>query len=183
MGGEENSPAKHLEKTVRTSDSNKREKRPNYLGSNINNFENYDPVTRRLRGGNHAERVTEPSQNMVEDKTVEAKEKPQAGHIEKADEKSDSNMRPKRPLVVSNMNNNVKDSTSDSGRMRGHYVVKKVSGRKASRCLRCEPCMRADCGLCSRCQDMTKFGGRGRMKKACQERICENMEVAPGTTL
>ena len=35
MGGEENSPAKHLEKTVRTSDSNKREKRPNYLGSNF----------------------------------------------------------------------------------------------------------------------------------------------------
>ena len=77
VGGEENSPAKHLDKTVRTSDSNKREKRPNYLGSNINNFENYDPVTHRLRGGNHAERVTEPSQNMVEDKTVEAKEKPQ----------------------------------------------------------------------------------------------------------
>ena len=33
MGGEENSPAKYMEKTV--EDSNKREKRPNYLGSNF----------------------------------------------------------------------------------------------------------------------------------------------------
>ena len=82
------------------------------------------------------------------------------------------------------MNNNVKDSTSDSGRLRGEkYVVKKVGGRKASRCLSCEPCMRADCGLCSRCEDMTKFEGRGRLKKACQGRICENMKVAPGTKL
>ena len=193
MGGEENSPAKHLEKTVRTSNSNKREKRLNYLDSYIDNFENYDPVACRLRGGNPAEKVTEPPQSMVEDKTskvemvstsniVVAKEKPQCEHGEKDDKNSDLNKRPKRPLGVSNMNNNVKDYTSDSWRG-GNPQVKKVKGRKASRCLSCEPCMRADCGLCSRCQDMVKYGGRGRMKKACQERICENMLVAPGTKL
>ena len=165
------------------------------MDSNIDNFENYDPVARRLRGGNPAEKVTEPPQSMVEDKTskvemvstsniVVAKEKPQCEHGEKDDKNSDLNKSPKRPLGVSNMNNNVKDYTSDSGRVKGeNYVVKKMKGRKASRCLGCEPCMRADCGLCSRCQDMTKFGGRGRMKKACQERICENMPVAPGTKL
>ena len=44
--------------------------------------------------------------------TVGGKEKPQAEHVEMADK------RLKRPLVMSNMNNNVKNYTSDSHRMR-----------------------------------------------------------------
>ena len=63
----------------------------------MNYFENYDPVFRRLGGGNPAEKVTETPQSMEEDKTskveivstsntVGAKEKPQAGHFEKAPE-------------------------------------------------------------------------------------------------
>ena len=44
-GEKENPSAMHLEKTFETSDSSKEEKRPNYLGSNINNFENYNPVS------------------------------------------------------------------------------------------------------------------------------------------
>ena len=35
----------------------------------MNYFENYDPVFRRLGGGNPAEKVTETPQSMVEDKT------------------------------------------------------------------------------------------------------------------
>ena len=45
MGEKEKPSATHLEKTFETSDSSKEEKRPNYLGSNINNFENYNPVS------------------------------------------------------------------------------------------------------------------------------------------
>ena len=45
MGEKEKPSATHLEKTFETSDSSKEEKRPNYMGSNINNFENYNPVS------------------------------------------------------------------------------------------------------------------------------------------
>ena len=108
-------------------------------------------------------------------------------NVEKTEINSDLKKRLRRHLVVSNMSNkNVRNYSTDSGRMRGEYPqVKNVRGRKASRCLSCEPCLRADFGmcLCSRCLDMTNFGGSGRMKKACHERISMNMEVAPGTKL
>ena len=143
MGLKENPSAAHLEKTFDTSDSSKEEMRQNYLGSNINNFENYNPVSGRLRGGNPAEKVTEivmeeesSKDEMVStSNTVGGKETPKAEHVEKADK------RLKRPLVMSNLNNNVKNYTSGSRRRRGrgNSQINNVSGRKASRCLSCEP--------------------------------------------
>lgn len=41
-----------------------------------------------------------------------------------------------------------------------------------SRCKKCEACQRSDCGECSFCLDMVKFGGPGRAKQTCNMRQC-----------
>ena len=41
----------------------------------------------------------------------------------------------------------------------------------------CEACQLPDCGKCSACQDMLKFGGSGRSKQACVHRRCPNMAL------
>ncbi|XP_076291228.1 DNA methyltransferase 1a [Lasioglossum baleicum] len=50
-------------------------------------------------------------------------------------------------------------------------------GPKRQRCGICENCQQSDCGLCSACSDMTKFGGSGRSKQACVKRRCPNMAI------
>lgn len=40
------------------------------------------------------------------------------------------------------------------------------------RCKKCEACQRSDCGECSFCLDMVKFGGPGRAKQTCNMRQC-----------
>lgn len=43
-------------------------------------------------------------------------------------------------------------------------------GPKKRRCGVCEACQNPDCGNCSHCKDMIKFGGTGRGKQACKMR-------------
>ncbi|RLU14961.1 hypothetical protein DMN91_012848, partial [Ooceraea biroi] len=50
-------------------------------------------------------------------------------------------------------------------------------GPKRQRCGICESCQQPDCGTCSFCKDMTKFGGTGRSKQACVRRRCPNMAI------
>uniref|UniRef100_A0A8C1QZG8 DNA (cytosine-5)-methyltransferase n=1 Tax=Cyprinus carpio TaxID=7962 RepID=A0A8C1QZG8_CYPCA len=50
-------------------------------------------------------------------------------------------------------------------------------GVKRHRCGVCEVCQAPDCGKCSACKDMIKFGGSGRSKQACQKRRCPNLAV------
>lgn len=40
------------------------------------------------------------------------------------------------------------------------------------RCKKCEACQRSDCGECTFCLDMVKFGGPGRAKQTCNMRQC-----------
>jgi hypothetical protein len=40
------------------------------------------------------------------------------------------------------------------------------------RCGRCDGCLSSDCGQCTNCLDMFKFGGLGSRKKACVQRWC-----------
>lgn len=47
-----------------------------------------------------------------------------------------------------------------------------VPRRRRTRCKICEACQRSDCGECSFCQDMVKFGGPGRAKQTCMMRQC-----------
>ena len=47
-----------------------------------------------------------------------------------------------------------------------------ASARKLRRCGECEGCMMEDCGKCEICLDKPKFGGPGRLKKACSLRKC-----------
>ena len=41
-----------------------------------------------------------------------------------------------------------------------------------SRCGSCVNCQRPDCGECRTCKDKKKFGGPGRLKQACLNRVC-----------
>ncbi|CAH0549085.1 unnamed protein product [Brassicogethes aeneus] len=50
-------------------------------------------------------------------------------------------------------------------------------GPKKKRCGVCEACQNPDCGECSFCKDMLKFGGSGRSKQACKQRRCPNMAI------
>lgn len=43
------------------------------------------------------------------------------------------------------------------------------------RCRVCVPCQSEDCGLCSNCRDMIKYGGVGSRKHACLARQCINV--------
>lgn len=44
--------------------------------------------------------------------------------------------------------------------------------RRRTRCKVCEACQRSDCGECTFCVDMVKFGGPGRAKQTCMMRQC-----------
>lgn len=44
--------------------------------------------------------------------------------------------------------------------------------RRRTRCKVCEACQRSDCGECTFCLDMVKFGGPGRAKQTCMMRQC-----------
>lgn len=48
---------------------------------------------------------------------------------------------------------------------------------KKKRCGMCDACHSPDCGKCSNCKNMIKFGGAGKSKQACQRRRCPNMAV------
>lgn len=53
----------------------------------------------------------------------------------------------------------------------------KDKGPKKKRCGVCEACQSPDCGSCTHCRDMLKFGGTGRAKQACKQRRCPNMAI------
>lgn len=52
---------------------------------------------------------------------------------------------------------------------------KTASKKRKKRCGVCETCMKVDCGQCTGCKGMTKFGGNGKAKQACEKRKCPNM--------
>ncbi|XP_066253971.1 DNA (cytosine-5)-methyltransferase PliMCI-like [Euwallacea similis] len=49
---------------------------------------------------------------------------------------------------------------------------------KKQKCGVCEACQSPDCGQCTFCKDMLKFGGPGKMKQSCKSRKCPNMAIA-----
>lgn len=53
-----------------------------------------------------------------------------------------------------------------------------VAGPRRMRCGVCEACLMQDCGSCTSCKDMVKFGGSGKSKQCCKERKCPNMMLA-----
>ncbi|XP_017882042.1 DNA (cytosine-5)-methyltransferase PliMCI-like [Ceratina calcarata] len=57
------------------------------------------------------------------------------------------------------------------------YNEKEILRPKRQRCGVCEICQQPDCGQCSACKDMIKFGGSGRSKQACNGRRCPNMAI------
>ena len=51
--------------------------------------------------------------------------------------------------------------------------------KRKRRCGRCHECTTQDCGACSNCKDMKRFGGPGTKKKACIRRSCQS-HIATG---
>ena len=54
----------------------------------------------------------------------------------------------------------------------GYVYGSSRTAKKVRRCGECEGCMRDDCGKCEICKDKPRFGGLGRLKKACIYRKC-----------
>lgn len=54
-------------------------------------------------------------------------------------------------------------------------VDTKISAARRRRCGACERCQAPDCGKCTACHDMVKFGGKGTAKQSCVERKCQQM--------
>ena len=53
-------------------------------------------------------------------------------------------------------------------------------GVKRSQC-NCEGCQVHDCGKCTNCLDMKKFGGPGRKKQRCAKRNCQAQKTRTRT--
>lgn len=67
-----------------------------------------------------------------------------------------------------NTNISMGQSHRESGRMRMAAPV----------CGKCEACLRTeDCGICTFCKDMHKFGGPNQMHQRCRLRQCVNLET------
>uniref|UniRef100_F6XUV4 DNA (cytosine-5)-methyltransferase 1 n=1 Tax=Ciona intestinalis TaxID=7719 RepID=F6XUV4_CIOIN len=47
--------------------------------------------------------------------------------------------------------------------------------RRSNRCGVCEACLKPECGKCTSCKDMVKFGGGGKLKQTCIDRRCPNL--------
>lgn len=54
-------------------------------------------------------------------------------------------------------------------------------GKKRLHCM-CEGCLLDDCGECTNCNDMKKFGGPGRKKQRCIKRKCQLIKGRQITT-
>lgn len=67
------------------------------------------------------------------------------------------------------------NSNNQSNKLGSPRSVSKSAGgprRRRTRCKTCLACQRSDCGECSFCLDMVKFGGPGRAKQTCVMRQC-----------
>ena len=47
-------------------------------------------------------------------------------------------------------------------------------GKISGRCSQCDGCKAQNCGQCTFCIDMPRFGGPGLKKKACIHRKCQH---------
>lgn len=76
-----------------------------------------------------------------------------------------------------NNNNNINASDNCHSPNESTKLLTNVTGlgqprRRRTRCKNCAACLRSDCGECSFCLDMVKFGGPGRAKQTCMMRQC-----------
>ncbi len=55
------------------------------------------------------------------------------------------------------------------------------SSKRLSRCMKCKPCLKEDCGKCQNCKKKKKFGGKGTTK-SCVKRNCKKLKTVIVTT-
>ena len=54
--------------------------------------------------------------------------------------------------------------------------LRKRKKAKIMRCGACAGCRVENCGVCRNCSDMKRFGGKGRLRQACEDRKCGGRE-------
>ena len=81
---------------------------------------------------------------------------------------------------MSDIENAEENATSSEHAMTGDYCTLNISivstypaVHKRARCGECAGCTVSSCKYC---RDSRKFGGPGKLKKACTQRICTNMQ-------
>ena len=57
---------------------------------------------------------------------------------------------------------------------RSKVVCRAKKNHRFKACSKCEGCRRENCGECTYCLDMPKFGGPGLIKQKCETRLCIN---------
>ena len=59
------------------------------------------------------------------------------------------------------------------------YLVSGIAEIKRKRCCGSrDACSKDNCGHCTNCKDMKKFGGTGKKKQCCVQRQCKVSEVS-----
>ncbi|XP_065893101.1 DNA (cytosine-5)-methyltransferase PliMCI-like [Dysidea avara] len=60
---------------------------------------------------------------------------------------------------------------------------KAVAGQKRVRCGECTGCISSNCEICKYCRDSPKYGGPGKLKKACLQWKCIKMQKRVDTEM
>ena len=59
------------------------------------------------------------------------------------------------------------------------YIIIIGAGQKRVRCGECVGCTSLNCKSCKYCRDNPKYGGPGKLKKACIQRKCVRLQTKP----
>ena len=51
-----------------------------------------------------------------------------------------------------------------------------ASASRSTKCGECQACTRIECGKCIECEDKPKYGGPGKRRHACIEKVCKNLK-------
>ncbi|XP_043992083.1 uncharacterized protein LOC122842241 isoform X3 [Gambusia affinis] len=68
--------------------------------------------------------------------------------------------------------NKKRDETLALGQKMRHAALQRHVVQRRQACRSCAACLRENCGVCTFCRDMRKFGGPSRMKQKCVRRRC-----------
>ena len=89
---------------------------------------------------------------------------------------------PSTPPKANSVRVKVDRDLSSASPLKAHILPTSLipSRRRTMACRQCEACLRPNCGICSCCLDMPKFGGLGKMKQSCKQRRCSNKQCSAG---
>ena len=105
-------------------------------------------------------------------------------NINISDNNQDANMKitPRTKQTDKSITEDVVKITTGIYCIQNDSIVNFPIGHKQARCGECAGCTAANCKTCKYCRDSTKFGGPGKLKKACIQHACTNMQTTISQT-